>query len=79
MNVAIGLNPFTGIPLCGPHPVGGLVAGDVVWWLLETLLVLGVLWPCLKPRKPLAVLWFTAVWLLTTAARFAPAVAFLHR
>jgi hypothetical protein len=79
MIAALGMNPFTGIPLCAPYPVAGVVCSDAVWWLLETLAVLGALWPRLKPRKPLTVLWFTAVWLLMTAARFAPTAAFLHR
>jgi len=74
MRFAIGLDPFTGTPMCATRPVLGLVCSDAVWWLLETILVLGALWPRVRPAKRTTVLWIVLVWLFATAARFTPLI-----
>ncbi|WP_131804000.1 hypothetical protein [Pseudofrankia sp. BMG5.36] len=51
-----------------------LLFPDVVWWLLETVLVLGLSWRRVKPRRVGAVVWLAVLWLLASAARFTPQI-----
>ncbi|WP_157910499.1 hypothetical protein [Pseudofrankia sp. BMG5.36] len=51
-----------------------LLFPDVVWWLLETVLVLGLSWHRVKPRRARTVVWLAAVWILATAVRFTPQI-----
>ncbi|MDT3443138.1 hypothetical protein [Pseudofrankia sp. BMG5.37] len=51
-----------------------LLFPDVVWWLLETVLVLGLSWRRVKPRRVGTVVWLAVLWLLASAARFTPQI-----
>ncbi|WP_131831652.1 hypothetical protein [Pseudofrankia asymbiotica] len=51
-----------------------LLFSDVVWWLLETVLILGISWSRIRARRAGAAVWLAVVWLLVSAARFTPQV-----
>lgn len=74
MRVAIGLDPFTGTPGAAPHSALVLLFPAAVWWLLETVVVMGLVWHGMKPRRVSVAVWVALVWLLASAARFTPLV-----
>ncbi|MBL7494857.1 hypothetical protein I6A84_08815 [Frankia sp. CNm7] len=74
MNLAIGFDPLSGAPTADLCSGVYLLFPDMVWWLLETVLVLGMAWHVMKPRRVTTAVWLAAVWLLASAARFTPQI-----
>src|SRR5262245_52423192 len=46
---AIGFDPLSGAPAAASYPGMALLFLDGVWWLLETVVMLGLSWHGLKP------------------------------
>ncbi|MBL7489194.1 hypothetical protein I6A60_40985 [Frankia sp. AgB1.9] len=74
MRVAIGLDPFSGAFVAAPHPSLFVLLPAAVWWLLETVVVMGLVWHDMKPRRVSVAVWLGVVWVLASAARFTPLV-----
>ncbi|ADP79668.1 hypothetical protein [Pseudofrankia inefficax] len=74
MRVAIGMDPFSGAHCAVPHSALVVVLSAAVWWLLETVVVMGLVWHGMKPRRVSVAVWVALVWLLASAARFTPLV-----
>jgi hypothetical protein len=73
VSLAIGFDVLSGSHFPAPRPGFSMLVPDVAWWLLETVLMLGLLWRGMKPRKAVGV-WLAVVWLCASAARFTPLV-----
>jgi hypothetical protein len=71
---AIGLDPFMGSTGVASHAAVFVLFPAAVWWLLETVVVLGLVWHGMKPRRVSVAVWVALVWLLASAARFTPLV-----
>jgi hypothetical protein len=52
-------------------PGGSLLAPDLAWWTLETVLMAGLIWHGSRPTKAIAV-WLAVLWMCASAARFIP-------
>jgi FtsH-binding integral membrane protein len=72
VTAAIGFEPFSGAPGAAPHSALVLLFPAAVWWLLETVVVMGLVWHGVKPRRVSVAVWVALVWLLASAARFTP-------
>lgn len=74
MRFAIGLDPFPAIPVAAQYPGLVVLVPDAAWWLLESLLAVGLSWRRMKPRSAATVVWLAVVWLLASGARFTPQI-----
>ncbi|ADP79554.1 hypothetical protein FraEuI1c_1492 [Pseudofrankia inefficax] len=72
MSLAIGLNPVFSRPATGPDSGAFLLSYDAAWWLLETVLLLGLMGSGAKPLRASVRAWVCLVWLFASAARFTP-------
>jgi len=77
VSLAIGLNPVSALSTSAPDFGVLLLSYDAAWWLLETVLLLGLLWPGAKPRHASVRVWICLVWLFASAARFTPLLLIL--
>ncbi|ONH24170.1 hypothetical protein [Pseudofrankia asymbiotica] len=70
MRFAIGLDPFPGP---GVHlarwPTAFLLV-DLSWWLLETVLAVGLNWRAVRAYPISVRIWLAVVWVLASASRF---------
>jgi len=71
--VALGFDPLSGVRPTTPSP-GFFAVSDVVWWLWETVVVLGLVWRATKTPRPAVAVWVALLWLLASAARFTPLI-----
>jgi hypothetical protein len=70
--IALGFNPLSGRVVAAAPRVSPF-GPDVAWWLLETVLVFGLVAHGVRPRRGVWV-WLVALWMSVSAVRFLPLV-----
>lgn len=71
------VNPlaFTVDPLCpasSPIVPTGFLVYDAAWWLFESVLIFGVVFPVVRNRSVPVLVWLAMLWALMTVVRFLP-------